>query len=275
MTAERDALVVKIGGEAIADPAILRVVAQDVAALQVGGARVVVVHGGGPQATALSVRLGLTPRIVAGRRITDRATLDVMKMAVAGQACVDLAAALHGAGARAVPTSGAGGLVAATRRPPRVVAGGGPDPIDFGEVGDVTAVDADALRALLRAGIAPLIGCLGVDDAGAVYNINADTVATAVAEALGCPLVMLTGAPGVLADPDDPASRIPRLSAAEFAARVADGSVRGGMLPKLEESFRVLAGGRVPAIHVLPAGLAGAVGAALRQPGAVGTALTP
>lgn len=267
-------LVIKVGGEAIADPAIRARVATDLATLQ-RSASVVVVHGGGSQASELAARLGVERTVVAGRRITDAQTLEVMKMAVAGQAGTDLAAALHAAGASALPTTGVAGLIRAAKRPPRVVAGGGDEPIDFGHVGDVVDVDAARLGFLLGAGLMPVIGCLASDEAGRVYNINADIIATRVADAMAAPLILLTGAPGVLADPDDPSSRLPRLTSGEFQARVADGTIRGGMLPKLEESFRTLAAGAVPVILILPADQPGAIAKALAEPGAVGTALLP
>ena len=268
-------VVVKVGGEAIADPVVRASVAADLAKLQDQGVALVVIHGGGQQATALAERLGVERRVVAGRRITDDATLEVMKMAVAGIAGTDLATALDAAGARALPTTGVAGLIRATKRPPRVVAGGGEEPIDFGHVGDVIDVDAVRLGFLAGAGLIPVIGCLASDEAGRVYNINADIIATRVAHALAAPLILLTGAPGVLADLDDPTSRFDRLTPSEFQARIDDGTIRGGMLPKLEESFRVLSEGAVPVILILPADQPGAIASALASPGAIGTALLP
>src|SRR4051812_1634610 len=136
-------VVVKLGGEVLGAPAV-GLVASDLArAVERASPRTrfIVVHGGGPQATALSQRLGIEPRLVGGRRITDAATLDVIKMIVAGQLNVDLVAALRAAGVAAVGLHGASGLVRAHRRPPRVVSGGGPDPIDFGSVGDIDGFD--------------------------------------------------------------------------------------------------------------------------------------
>ena len=271
-----ETLVVKLGGEAVADPVTLAAVAADLAALQLEGVRALVVHGGGPQANALSARLGLRRNVVAGRRITDAATLEVMKMAVAGQVGTDLCAALRAAGARAIGLSGvSAGVVDAVKRPPRVVAGGGDAPIDFGHVGDVVGVGDEVLEALLAARILPVIACLGADSRGRVFNINADVIATACADALSGGRVGPPGAPGVLADPDDPGTRVPSLDPPGFAAAVADGTVRGGMLPKLEESFRALAAGRVPAIHIASADTPGALRSELAAPGSVGTVLLP
>ena len=176
-------VVIKLGGEVVAS-AHMAAIAADVAEMQARGERVVVVHGGGPQATELQKKLGQTPKIVAGRRITDAETLDVMKMIVAGKVNVDACAALVAAGARPVGLHGASALaVEAVKRPPRVVTGGGPEPIDFGHVGDVTGVNEELLGLLSGAGYVPVIACLGADAAGNVYNINADVVANQLAMA--------------------------------------------------------------------------------------------
>jgi acetylglutamate kinase len=260
-------VVVKLGGEVVAG-AQLDALARDLRALVGEGRRVVVTHGGGPQATALSKKLGVEPRLVGGRRITDDATLEIMKMTVAGQVNVDLCARLRAAGVRAV---GLHDVVRAARRPPRVVSGGGPEPIDFGHVGDVTGFDAALVDALLAGGWTPVIACLGHDDAGAVYNINADVVANQLAGALRADaLVLVTATPGVLRDVNDPQSRIPRLTVAEGRRAIADGVVRGGMIPKLEESFAALALG-ARAIFIVD----GELHRALAAPGAVGTLLLP
>ena len=141
-------LVVKIGGEVIGSGEA-KLLAADLRVLIDEGARVAIVHGGGPQATELQKRLGLETRQVAGRRITDEATLDVMKMAVAGKLNVDLCAILTAAGLSPVGLHGASGLVVrATRRPPKVYAGAGPDPVDMGFVGDVFGVNLELLDSL-------------------------------------------------------------------------------------------------------------------------------
>ena len=268
-------VVVKLGGEVLGPPLLAEVVA-DLA--RTGGrqgaapVRMIVVHGGGPQATALSQRLGIAPHIVGGRRVTDAATLEVIKMVVAGQLNVDLVAALRAAGLSAVGLHGASGLVRATRRPPRVVSGGGPDPIDFGAVGDVEGFDLRLLAILAEAGYLPVIAGVGISPAGEVLNINADVVASQLAAAVGAAvLVAVTGVGGVRLDAADPATRIPRLTVADARAAIADGTVHGGMIPKLEEAFAPLAAG-VGAVHVVgPREIA----ASLAAPGSVGTLLLP
>ena len=261
-------VVVKLGGEVLAPPALAQVAA-GIAAARAAGHRLTIVHGGGPQATALSQRLGLVPTIVGGRRVTDAATLDVMKMVVAGQLNVDLVAALRAAGVPALGLHGAGGVIKAHRRPPRLVSGGGPAPVDFGLVGDIDGFDLALLRAL-AVDYVPALASLGGTPAGQVLNINADVVASALAAALDCDaLLAITGVGGVRRDKDDATSRLARLTVAQARAAIADGTVQGGMIPKLEEAFEPLAAG-VRAVHIIGAA---EIAAALAHPGTVGTLL--
>ena len=262
-------VVVKIGGEVVAGPE-LPALAADLRDLAQRGAEVTVVHGGGPQATDLATRLGLETRQVAGRRITDAATLDVMKMVIAGKVNVDLCAALTRAGVHPV---GLHGAVRAVKRPPRVVSGGGPDPIDFGHVGDVVGYDVDLLGRLWAAGYVPVVACLGSDGAGNVYNINADVVGNQLAGHLAADhLFLVTSAPGVLRDVKDPSTRLPLLTVDEARQAIADGVVTGGMIPKLEEAIAVLGTG-VKAIHILGRLKPGDLVREADQPGSVGTTL--
>jgi acetylglutamate kinase len=162
-------------------------------------------------------------------------------------------------------------MVRAHKRPPRVVSGGGAEPVDFGHVGDVDGFDLLLLERVLDGGYLPVVACLGYGSDGAVYNINADIVANQLAGALKADaLVLVTGAPGVLRDVQDPASRIPRLTVAEGRRAIADGTVSGGMIPKLEESFAALELG-ARAIYIV----AGELARAVQEPGAVGTVLVP
>jgi acetylglutamate kinase len=253
-------------------PPALGSVAADVARARAAGRRLVIVHGGGPQATELSRRLGIEPRIVGGRRITDAATLDVMKAVVAGRLNVDLVAALRGAGVPAVGLSGTSGVIQARRRPPRVVSGGGPEPIDFGLVGDVDHFERALLDTLDGAGTLPVLACLAAGAGDEVLNINADVVASQLAVALGAgALVACTSVGGVRRDKDDPATRIPRLTVAEAEIAIASGVVQGGMIPKLEEAFAPLRAG-VAAVHIVAPG---EVASSLATPGSAGTLLVP
>ncbi|MEW5852263.1 MAG: acetylglutamate kinase [Myxococcota bacterium] len=268
--------VIKLGGELMdaAHQEELKAIAADIGALMQAGHTVVVVHGGGPQATALQKRLGMEPRMVGGRRITDEGTLEVMKMAVAGAVNVDLCARLTAAGARPVGLHGASSLaVRAKRRPPLVVSGGGPDPVDFGFVGDVQSVNTELLGLLGKNGYVPVMACLGADEQGNTFNINADTVANQVAVALKADaLLLITGTPGVLKDVKDPGSRIPVLTRADGNAAIKDGTIGAGMIPKVEESFKALDEG-VSQVIILGRLTVGQLKRAVLEPGSVGTVL--
>lgn len=271
----RPRIVAKLGGSPIQSSEQLAHITQSLARLA-NHHDIVVVHGGGPQATALSKRLGLTPNMVGGRRVTDSETLEVMKMVLAGQINVDLTNALRAAGMDAVGVSGVSGVIRAVKRPPRVVSGGGDEPVDFGHVGDIVDIGSALLVHLLSGGFTPVLNSLGADELGRPYNINADIAATRIARALRAEhLLLLTGGvPGVLRDRHDPESRIPQLTVAEGRAAIADGTIQGGMIPKLEESFKVLGQG-VGAIHILGALGSGDLERAVDAPGALGTVLLP
>jgi len=266
-------VVIKLGGEVVHGPH-MAAIAHDVAELVNDGVGVLIVHGGGPQATDLQKKLGQTPNIVGGRRITDKETLDVMKMVVAGKVNVDLCSALVAAGARPVGLHGASScVVRATKRPPRVVSGGGPDPIDFGYVGDVAGLNEELLSLLLNNGYVPVIACLGADEAGNVFNINADVVANQIAiQTYSRGLLLITDVPAVLKDVNDPTSRITRLTAEDGKKAIADGVVTKGMIPKLEESFAAIAAG-VRAVHIVGKLAPGDLARGIREPGSVGTVL--
>ncbi len=267
--------VVKIGGEVVGSGEAA-VLAADLRTLIEGGARIAIVHGGGPQATALQKQLGIETKQVAGRRVTDAATLDVMKMAVAGKLNVDLCATLAAAGVSAVGLHGASGLVVrAKRRPPKVYPNAGPDPVDMGFVGDVTGFNTQLLDTLWSAGYLPVIACLGADAEGHVYNINADMVGNQLAAALTAErLFLVTSPPGVLRDVNDPSSRLAKLTRAEARAAIEQQVVTGGMIAKLEEAMDVVDRG-VGAIHILGKLGAGDLVRAVREPGSVGTTLVP
>jgi acetylglutamate kinase len=221
--------------------------------------------------TALARRLGVEANIVGGRRITDDPMLVIVKRVISGLN-VDLVAALRADGVPAFGVSGASGVIRAHRRPPRVVSGAGDAPIDFGLVGDIDGFDLDLLDALDARDALPVIACLGADTSGQVLNINADVVASQLAGAARAgALVACTAVGGVRRDKDDPATRLARLTVAEAKAAIADGTVQGGMIPKLEEAFAPLAAG-VGAVHIVaPSEIA----TSLLSPGSVGTLLVP
>jgi acetylglutamate kinase len=272
--------VLKFGGDVVADQEKLTAVTAEVAELTKDGWRFLICHGGNPQANDLTRRLRLEKKQIGGRRVTDAATLQVMKQVLAGECSVDVVAAAAAAGVAAVGVSGVSAwTVEAIRRPPRVFSGCGPDPVDFGFVGEVTHINPLLIRHLWAGGYTPVLNTLAVARAPCedesvcqVYNINADTVSSAIAAALGANhLFLMTGVPGVLRDKNDPESRIARLTEPEARQAIAEGVIVGGMIPKIEEALKNLSEG-IGAIHILGAE-AGALQGEAQQPGSCGTVL--
>ena len=246
--------VVKLGGHVLADPNVLETVATQLALVASLNIRLVVVHGGGPQATALSRSMGVEPVIVAGRRVTDDTQLEIAKMVYAGKLNTDLLAALRAHGVAAVGLTGIDGeLITASRRPPCLVRddAGVLREADFGWVGDVRSVDPRLLHTLLDARFVPVIGSLAGSGDGQVYNVNADTLAESLAVALeAMKLIFLTGAPGVLRDQGDPSSLVTFADPDDLEGLMASGALSGGMRPKVEACIRAATGG-VERTHII------------------------
>ncbi|MEM0961587.1 MAG: acetylglutamate kinase [Bacteroidota bacterium] len=256
------AVVVKLGGAILADPVAVTAVWESIAAHR---QRAVVVHGGGPQTTALARRLGHEPRIVAGRRVTTDLDLDVALYVLRGELNARLVASARAHDVRAVGVSGAdGGLVSVHRRPPREIDG---EAIDFGHVGDIDRVDPALLASLLASGFVPVVATVCADDVGALYNVNADTVASELAAAIGASrLDLVTDAGGVRRDAEDPASLLSGLTTSDIEAGIAEGWIAGGMRPKMAVAQAALDRG-VRAVRVCgPSDLADAT---------AGTTITP
>jgi acetylglutamate kinase len=248
-------LVAKLGGHLVKDRVALDYLAADMALLHHIGMRVCVIHGGGPQATELQEKLGVEPQFVEGRRVTDDATLEVVKMVFAGKINLEMLAALRGHGLRVVGLTGvSGGLIRARRREVREMT----DPVtgerravDFGHVGDIEGVDTTLLRVLMENGYVPVVASLGADDKGNILNINADTVALEMAVDLKADKFLnLTQVPGVMRSLDDPDSLITDLTAAEAEALVEKGLVGGGMIPKVRTCVEAVRRG-IQRAHIL------------------------
>jgi acetylglutamate kinase len=246
--------VVKLGGDVLSQPEIIDGITGQLALLSSLGIRLVVVHGGGPQATALSRRLGLEPRMVAGRRVTDDGALEVAKMVYAGQINVNLLAALRDHRVQAVGLSGVDAeLITAHRRPPVSVVddSGATVRVDYGHVGDIDRVDPRVLVTLMDARMVPVVASLAGGDGDEVFNVNADTVAESLAVALRAQkLIFLTGAPGVLRDRNDPSTLVTFADPDDLAGLVANGALAGGMRPKVEACIRAATGG-VERTHII------------------------
>lgn len=247
--------VVKLGGR-LCDPGkTLSHLIEQVALLHQLGIRIVLVHGGGDQTTALSRRLGVEPRIVAGRRVTDDATLDMAKMTLAGLVNTNLLAACRAAQLPAVGLSGVDAeLVNARRRPVQRLDDpqtGASRMVDFGWVGDIQSVDIQIVKTLLDNGHVPVISSLACDPSGQVLNVNADTVAAQIAIALRAEKYMLlTTVDGVMTKVDDPRTLHSYLDLAGLDELVRSGAIGGGMLPKLAACSAALRGG-VGRVHVI------------------------
>jgi acetylglutamate kinase len=266
---------VKVGGEVVDDEAHRRGLGRNIGALVGAGWDVVVVHGGGPQVTQLQERLGQKAVKIAGQRVTSGDDIFAVVAALAGTVNVTLCAALQQAGVRAFGCHGASAaLVHARHRPPVVVPGHGV--VDYGEVGDVVAVDAVLLRGLCRLGVVPVVATLGLEpQQGRVLNINGDAAAAAAAAATKADLLLLVTAVGaVRRSVDDPSSRLARLDRASARALIADGTIGGGMIPKVNEALALVDGG-VGQVAILDARDDNAFASVARGDGACGTVFVP
>ncbi len=243
--------VVKLGGETIADETRFRSLIEQVDALHQVGIRVVLVHGGGPQSTALATALGIPTRMIDGRRVTDEKNLEVSIMTLNGQLNTRLLGMCRAFGLPAVGLSGIdAGLVRAKKRPPVATSEG--EQVDFGWVGDIQAVEPAILASLLEKGFLPVLSSLGADESGQVLNINADTVAAAVAVALGAEkLILVTAAPGILEKLEDPRSLISYTDLEGLDELRQKGSLSGGMKPKADAIEAAIKGG-VQRVHLIP-----------------------
>ena len=258
-------VVVKYGGAAMTDPDLANLFAQDVVLMRSVGMRPVVVHGGGPQIGQLMKRLGKQPEFREGLRVTDADTLDIARMVLVGKVNRDIVSAINVHEPLAVGLSGEdAGLITASARHP-----------DLGYVGDVDSINPAILERLLAEELIPVVATIGSDLEGQAYNINADTAAGAVAEALHAEkLVYLTDVVGVLRDVDDPESLITTATADELAKLVDDGVLTGGMIPKITSCSRAVRNG-VSHAHILDGRVPHALLLEMLTPEGIGTMVTP
>ena len=229
--------IVKVGGAVVEDSARLDSLLSDFAAID---GRKVLVHGGGRRATAIASRLGVESRMVDGRRVTDGAMLEVVTMVYGGLVNKDIVARLQARGINSIGLTGAdGGVILSHKRPVKDV--------DYGFVGDVDRVDGSRLSSLIEGGFTPVMAPLTHDGHGQMLNTNADTIAAETAKALAerydVTLMYCFEKPGVMAEPDDDSTLIPVITRQDFRRLKADGTVTGGMLPKLENAFSAIDAG--------------------------------
>ena len=218
-------VVVKYGGNAMINEQLKQQVMEDVVLLWLIGIRVVLVHGGGPEINQLMGRLGKKPEFVDGLRVTDKETIDIVQMVLAGKVNKSLVTLLERKGGNAMGLSGMDGrLIEAKIKDPRL-----------GYVGSITGVNIQPVLDLLEKGYIPVISTVGCDSEGNAYNINGDTAAAWVAGALGAErLIMMTDIAGILHDPKDPASLIPELTISQAVKLFEEQVISGGMIPKVE-----------------------------------------
>ena len=236
-------IVVKYGGNALAESGddAMEVFAKDIALLNAVGMKPVVVHGGGPQITALMDRLGKQPTFHNGLRVTDAETIEIVSMVLLGTVNPMLVSMINKSGANAAGVSGQDmGLFTCVQRDAAL-----------GFVGDITAVNPAVVQGLLDDGVVPVVATVGTDATGQAYNINADTAASALAVALkASKILFLTDVPGVLRDPQDTESLIPTLTPTQVDELRDRGVIGGGMIPKVESCLAAVHGG-VAAAHIL------------------------
>jgi acetylglutamate kinase len=234
-------VVIKYGGHAMEDPQLAELFAQDVVLMRLVGMNPVVVHGGGPQISHLMRRLGKEPEFVDGLRVTDAETVDIVRMALVGKVNREIVASVNRHGSYAVGLSGEdAGLITVDARSEKL-----------GFVGDIRRIDPSILERLVREELIPVVATVGVDDAGQAYNVNADTVAGAIAEALRAEkLVYLTNVAGLYTDFADESSLVSRIEVDRLADLADSGGLSEGMIPKVRSCVDAVKAG-VTRAHIL------------------------
>jgi len=247
--------VIKYGGSAMEDEAFRKSICLDLVLLKYIGIHPVIVHGGGPEITRAMKRLGKKPAFVNGLRVTDAETMEIVQMVLAGKVNKEIVTLLNQHGGKAVGLTGQDGdMIIARKRPAEVCIdqnSGKPVTVDLGFVGDIDRVDTELLGTLSREGYIPVLASIAVGDDGESYNINADYVASEVAQALNAEkLIVLTDVEGILEDPEREDSIVSSLSVEYARQMIASGQIDGGMIPKVEACIRAVEGG-VARTHII------------------------
>ncbi len=241
-------IVVKYGGNAMTDEKLKASFAHDIVLLKLVGMNPVVVHGGGPQIESLLTRLGKKGEFVQGMRVTDEETMDVVEMVLGGQVNKEVVTLINQAGGRAVGLTGQDGAFIRARKMIIPADGKGNEARDIGQVGEISAIDPGIIGTLQSGGFIPVVAPIGVGEDGQSYNINADLVAGKLAEILRAEkLVVLTNTPGVL---DKNGNLLTGLTPKKIDELAAEGTISGGMLPKIESALDAARGG-VKSVHII------------------------
>jgi acetylglutamate kinase len=265
-------VVIKYGGHAMVDAKLKANVIRDIVLMESVGIRVVVVHGGGPEITRVMKKMGMEAKFSNGQRVTDKETLSITEMVLDGKINGEIVNGINRAGGRAVGVSGKdASLILARRYRPT-----GPDgqPLgDIGYVGEVEKINPEILNALYQHEFIPIVSPIGVDAKGQTLNINADTVASEIAIALrAARLILLTDVRGICRNPSDPSTIITSIPAEECPKMIADGVIKGGMIPKVQACLHALEGG-VEKTHVIDGRIPHALLLELFTDGGIGTQL--
>ena len=239
-------IVIKYGGNAMVDPSLTRKILEDVTLLKYVGLNPILVHGGGPEINAMLKRVDVKSEFHNGLRITDDATMEIVQMVLAGKLNKNIAAEIGTLGGKAIGLCGKdAGLIVVKKKPPL------PDGVDLGHVGDIVKVNTKLLNTLCTDEYIPVISSVGVDENGDSYNINADTAAAAIATALKAEkLIYLTDIDGVRRVADDPTTLIPVMTVEQAHAYIADGTITGGMIPKVTACVDAIEKG-VCRVHII------------------------
>lgn len=243
-------MVFKIGGSIMSDRAVLEDFIRDVVLLRYIGIHPIIVHGGGPEISQAMEKLGKKAEFVGGLRVTDRETLEIARMVLLGKINAELVNLIGKHGGKGIGLSGQDGMFLLARKKP-LLKMQGMEPVDLGFVGDVAKVDPEILMIMAGKGYIPVISPIAADDQGNNFNVNADTVAGAVAVAMRAKkLFSITDVEGVRMRPDDPTSVISEFPASDFDRLVTEGVIKGGMIPKVEACVRVVKDG-VEKAHII------------------------
>ncbi len=251
--------VIKIGGSVLEDEKVLHKIAKDISVLYNIGIKIILIHGGGPQADDLLNRLNHKPNKIAGRRITDDETLEVTKMVYGGKINIEITAALQRYKTKAIGFSGVScNTVYAKRRDITTIMDpdtGRSEDIDFGYVGDIVDVNLELLNSMINQHYIPVIACLGIDKEGTILNINADTIAQEIGKKVGAEkLIYVTNVHGILEKKDDPTTVISYLDLKSAKELLEEGKITGGMMPKLHNCISAIEND-VKRVHIIDGNL--------------------
>ncbi|KAF5409812.1 MAG: Acetylglutamate/acetylaminoadipate kinase [Candidatus Methanocomedens sp.] len=246
-------MVIKVGGHAMVDTGLMEDIVQDVVLLRYVGIHPIIVHGGGPEITQKMEQMGKKSEFVAGLRITDDETMEIARMVLVGNINTRIVSAIGTYGGKGLGLSGKDGRLIMARKKAlqRVTVEGREHDVDLGWVGDVEVINPEILIMAAGKGYIPVVAPIAVDEHGNSLNINADTVAGDIAAAMQAKkLILMTDVPGVLRDPDDESTRISRIKLENIEDMIGDGTIAGGMIPKVLSAASAVEKG-VEKIHII------------------------